>query len=186
MPTGNAHIDTRNWTGVKRVIAPNDESYPCWLHINKCGTTTMAELLRKIPGGLNAFFHHDYPVEREVICMWRDPFERIESTYRMYTSQDVHGWGGKSFEEFIHHICSMKLLRDPHMRPQYEVATNKFGRFVPDRVLLWDWAAVEEIYGLSPEIRNHTPGGRQDWPRELRVEFEKRYALDLQVWHTVT
>lgn len=145
----------------------------------------MAELLRKIPGGLNSFFHHDYPVEREVLCMWRNPYDRIESAYRMYTQQEVHGWGGQSFEEFIHHICSKKDLSDPHMLPMYEVATNKYGRFVPDRVLLWDWDVVEEIYGLSPEVRNHTPGGRQNWSRELRVEFEKRFKLDLMVWHTV-
>jgi hypothetical protein len=185
VPTGNAHIDARNWTGVHRIIAPNDEAYPMWLHLNKCGTTTMAELLGKIPGGVNAFFHHDYPVEREVVCMWRNPFDRIEATYRMYTQKDVHGWGGKSFEYFITHICTDKRLRDPHMLPMYEVATNKYGRFVPDRVLLWDWDAVEEIYGLKPEIRNHTPGRRQNWPRELRVEFEKRFELDLMVWHTV-
>lgn len=71
------------------------------------------------------------------------------------------------------------------MLPMYEVATNKYGRFVPDRVLLWDWDAVEEIYGLSPEVKNHTPGGRQTWLRETRVEFEKRFELDLMVWHTV-
>lgn len=143
----------------------------------------MASLLRKLPGGLNSFFHHDYPVEREVLCMWRNPFYRIESTYRMYTNQEIHGWGKQSFEEFIHHICSKKDLRDPHMLPMYEVATNKYGRFVPDRVLLWDWNVVEEIYGLKPEIRNHTPGGSQTWAGEWRDMYQQRYALDFEVWN---
>lgn len=184
MPTGTGHID-RNWTGMKRVIAPNDASYPCWLHINKCGTTTMAELMGKIPGGVNAFFHHDYPVEREVLCMWRDPFERIESAYRMYSQKEVRGWEERSFEQFVHHICSKRDLQDPHMLPQYEVATNKYGRFVPDRVLLWDWDMVGEVYGIEPETRNHTPGEPQSWPRELRVEFATRFELDFLVWDQV-
>ena len=184
MPTGSAHIeDRREWDSMKRVIAPNDESYPCWLHINKNGTTTMAHLLREIPGGLNAYFHHHYPVHREVICMWRDPVERIESAYRMYHRNNVHGWGDKSFDYFIRHICENKNLRDPHHMPQYEVATNRNGRFVPDRVLKWDWSAVEELYGIKPKVHNHTPGDPQVWTPELREIFERRYWLDFHIWH---
>lgn len=186
MPTGDLAIKPeRDWSIVRRIIVPNDSAYPAWCHINKNGTTTMGEVLRKVPGGLNSHFPHDYPAEREVLCMWRNPFERIESAYRMYSQKDVHGWGGRSFEEFVHYCCRYKHLRDPHLLPQYEVATSKYGRFVPDRVLLWDWETVEEIYGIVPGVRNHTPGDRQSWPRELRIEFEERYAMDIQVWHTV-
>lgn len=167
---------------MRRIIAPNDEAYPMWLHINKCGTTTMASLLRKIPGGLNSYFHHDYPVHREVICMWRDPAERIESTYRMYTQKRVHGWGDQSFDRFIKWICTNKRLHDPHMQPQYEVATNKYGRFVPDRVILWDWSKVQELYGIEPEVHNHTPGEPQEWTPQLRELFERRFALDYALW----
>jgi len=167
---------------MRRIIAPNDEAYPMWLHINKCGTTTMASLLRKIPGGVNAHFLHDYPAHREVVCMWRDPAERIESTYRMYTSQRVHGWEHRSWPDFIHHICENRTLKDPHMTPQYEVATSKYGRFVPDRVLRWEWSEVQELYGIAPEVHNHTPGEPQQWTDELRVVFEKRFQLDYLVW----
>jgi len=156
-----------------------------WLHINKCGTTTMASLLRKIPGGLNSFFHHDYPLERadnRVVCMWRDPAERIESTYRMYQKNKVHGWEHWSWPDFVRHICDNKALKDPHMIPQYEVATSKYGRFVPDLVLRWEWSEVQGLYGIAPEVHNHTPGDPQVWSPELTALFEKRFQLDYLVW----
>jgi hypothetical protein len=182
VPTGHGHVG-KNWTGVKRIIAPNDEAYPMWLLINKCGSTAMAEVLRQVPGGLNGFFHHDYPVHRQVICMWRDPWDRIESTYRMYTQNAVHGWENKSFEEFITHCCTTKELKDPHMQPMYEVATNKYGRFVPDRVLRWDWSEVQRLYGVKPKVHNHTPGDAQAWLPEWRDSYQERYALDFEVWN---
>jgi hypothetical protein len=142
-------------------------------------------MLGTLPGGVNSFFGHDYPIGREVICMWRDPFERIESTYRMYTGQKVRGWETRSFSYFINWICRKKDLQDPHMLPMYEVATNKYGRFVPDRVLLWDWPAVKQIYGRAPGVKNHTPGEPQDWSDELRREFATRFELDFLVWDQV-
>ena len=71
------------------------------------------------------------------------------------------------------------------MLPQYEVCTSRYGRFVPDRVLLWDWEVVAQIYGIEPEVRNHTPGNPQRWPRDLRIEFEERYWLDIHIWNKV-
>jgi hypothetical protein len=184
MPTGNGNIKPeRDWDIVRRIIVPNNESYPAWCHINKCGTTTMASGMRLLPGGLNSFFGHDYPIEREVVCMWRNPWERIESTYRMYTQRAVHGYQHYTFEEFIHQCCRRKDLKDPHMLPMYEVATNRYGRFVPDRVLFWDWPAVEAIYGIRLEAKNHTPGDPQEWTPALRSEFSRRYANDLRVWY---
>lgn len=185
MPTGNADINERHWDIVRRVIVPNDERYPAWLHINKSGTTTMSEVLRRLPGGVNSFFPHDYPIEREVLCMWRNPFDRIESTYRMYVKERVHGYQHYSWEEFVRTCCRKKDLKDPHMLPQYEVCTSRYGRFVPDRVLLWDWEAVAQIYGIEPEVRNHTPGNPQRWPRDLRIEFEERFWLDIHIWNKV-
>lgn len=171
---------------MRRIIVPNHEQYPAWCHINKSGTTTMSNVLRKLPGGVNSHFPHDYPTEREVVCMWRNPWDRIESTYRMYVQNRVHGYQHYSWPEFIEKCCRDKSLKDPHMLPQYEVCTSRYGRFVPDRVLLWDWAEVGKIYGIKqPEVHNHTPGGRQEWPRDIRAEFEERFWLDIHIWNKV-
>lgn len=176
----------RDWSVVRRIAVPNREYYPCWLYINKCGTTTMANTLRKIPGGVDACFEHDYPVEREVVTMWRNPIDRIESTYRMYQKNKVRSWQHWSFEDFILNACSDKRMKDPHIIPMYEVATNRYGRFVPDRVILWDWIEVARVYGLKPiQVHNHTPGDRQHWTREMRVAYEERYWLDFHIWNKV-
>ena len=68
------------------------------------------------------------------------------------------------------------------MQPQYEVATNKYGRFVPDQVLRWEWDVVQVLYGIVPEVHNHTPGEPQHWTPALRAMFEKRFQLDYLMW----
>jgi len=44
---------------------------------------------------------------------------------------------------------------------------------------------VAQIYGIEPEVRNHTPGNPQRWPRDLRIEFEERFWLDIHIWNKV-
>lgn len=68
------------------------------------------------------------------------------------------------------------------MLPQYEVCTSRYGRFVPDRVLRWDWSEVEALYGIAPGVHNHTPGAPQEWSPELTAMFEKRFQMDYLVW----
>lgn len=179
MIKGTGHIII-NENEVKRILIPkDDENLPGFLMINKNGITSMAEALRS-RHPMEAYFKENYPQGREVVAMWREPYDRIESSYTfLSTSTGLE----ETFEEFIVRNCTKKG-HDPHQLPQFEVASDKYGRFVPDRIIRWDWNELASVYGLSTmPYKNKTKTPRWlFWTPKLREMYRDRYAMDFVVW----
>lgn len=170
-----------NLNEVKRVLVSNKSpDLPAFLYINKNGITTMSHAFRENAHPMEAYFKEEYPQARSVVTMWREPYDRIESSYRFLK------FGTKltdTFEEFIVRNCTEEG-HDPHQLPQFEVASDKYGRFVPDQIVRWDWGEIQRIYGFK--TMPHLNVGKEKyplpWTKSLRAMYRERYAMDFAVW----
>lgn len=113
-----------------------------------------------------------YPGERAV--MWRNPVQRIESTYRFMRNQGME----VPFSKWVVDVCR-EGLRDPHLRPQLEFCDN------PDEIFFWDFDAWRKFFRVRSRFLRQV--GRTDqfkthWDARAKDSFRQAYAGDLRIW----
>lgn len=142
----------------------------------------MAQALREAHK-LESYFKERYPA-RPIVAHWREPYSRIESTYRMYKVSDSLYRimkKGETFEEFVRK--AIKHEHDPHRLPMYEVASDKHGKFVPTIIVKWDFQELSRIFelGRMPKLNVSRPSPTL-WTPELKEAYRERYARDFEIW----
>lgn len=179
---------------MKRILVPTNRPHlPGFLHINKCGTTTMSQALRQ-KYAMEGYFKERYPV-RPIVTMWREPFGRMESTFKMYTAKpEVHpsftkiygfekvpvfgDWLDASLDRY-----EAGEQHDVHQLPMFEVASDKYGVFVPTIIVMWNFVQLAEIFELDPlPIKNPSPPRPTVWSPEQKNRYRDLYAKDFEIW----
>jgi hypothetical protein len=116
------------------------------------------------------------------VAMWRDPFARIESAYRMFRSgNDTIG----TFQEWLGRVLvSDELQSDRHIRPQWRscVAEDKW---LPNRVVRWQFHEFCEVLKLPliKDVHNASQHWPTEWTEQMRKAYRCVYAKDFEIWH---
>jgi hypothetical protein len=115
----------------------------------------------------------DFPARR--VVMWRDPYDRVESLYRMRIEQGVT----EDFNEWILDVCRDNVPQDPHMQPQNSYCINPFQLF------RWDFDGFAKLFKLKERHLTRvgeTEPFRVDWRQRALDAFNHRYAADIRIW----
>lgn len=112
----------------------------------------------------------DYPGNR--VVMWRDPKDRIESTYCFMRDQGMD----VPFARWVYEVC-MEGLRDPHLKPQASFCDN------PQEIFKWDFEGFAKFFKLK-KLPQENESGTYPTEWDLRAEqaFYSAYRLDLRLW----
>ena len=121
------------------------------------------------------------------ICLWRDPFDRLESAYRYFHDKDLD-WpdlpdAKQPFADWVLAICRMPdSLRNPHIRSQYAIA-KLFFTTLPEIIIRWDFAELATNLGV-PEIPKLNASTEMElvWTEEAMAKAAWEYAIDFKVW----
>jgi hypothetical protein len=115
------------------------------------------------------------------VAFIREPHERAESAYRMFRRErhncqhDV-----TSFARFITSICR-RFKDDPHVIPQAWLAMRD-GKFMPNRVVRWDFDELEKIIGVRVPHSNAGERLPIEWSEKSRDMFDEVFWEDLELW----
>ena len=167
-----------------------------FLSINKNGTTTAQVNIRQMHK-LAAVNWIDHPVkypDHKIVCMWRDPYKRVESTYRW--AQVAYGdfknfvmpdARSQSFARWVEELCSVDTPKDwydSHLQAQCFLGASEEGKLA-DIILPWDWPRLWHMFKIhSPgEIRNQSDKSIETmWTVPALKAFERVYEDDLSIW----
>ena len=156
----------------------------------------MSQALRGVLPMESHYKHEEF--DREIVTMWREPYSRIESTFRMYSEKpeahprftEVYGFERTpSFADWL--ATSLEKYRageqhDPHQLPMYDVATDKNERFVPTKIIRWDWVELARTFEL-PVIKQLNASKKEietAWTDGLRIKYRRLFREDFRVWES--
>jgi hypothetical protein len=163
-----------------------------FLTTHKCGRTAVAEALG--PGiTWPKYLALDTPPP--IVTMWRDPHERMESTYRWARRASPHRWfvgrgdklnymfppPDKPFSSWVASVCKYPVDSwfDSHLKSQ-----TWFNADHPALCLRWDWDVFDHLFGVKIERTNVSdPGVETEWTDAARQAFEQCYAEDIKFWN---
>jgi hypothetical protein len=144
--------------------------------------------------GVEAYEKSRYYFDHKVVAMWRDPYLRIQSTYRwgvrigpkvpeFFPATDV------GFNEWIQVLCSEPVdsWYDMHLQSQMFLNMHPLGR-MPDIIIPWDWPRLWNMFRISrPGEALNTSD--QEIPTEFSAEnralFSAWAAEDLEFWNSL-
>ena len=109
----------------------------------------------------------------------RNPYNRIESTYRMYLINNPWGYVLESFPAFVKDIC-MRANRtdDPHITPQIE-----FCKYAED-VICWDFALLSKVLGVHIRHDGRSMELNCVWDDEAHDFYSQEFRHDIILWNT--
>lgn len=164
--------------------------------INKSGVTTATVAIRqfhKLPA-VNWMQHAELYPDHKVVAMWRDPWKRVESTYRwaiMSYGEPMPGVmpcpNTQPFREWVEELCDVDTAKDwydGHLQTQVFLGSDPHGK-MPDIILPWDWPRLWRMFKVSRpgEIRNVSDHSIETmWTPRAKAAFERVYAEDIEVW----
>ena len=194
MIKGGGRIVVNPLHDMRHILVPTERvDLPGFLQINKCGTTTMSQALRR-KYVTESYSKERYPA-RPIVAMWREPFGRMESTFKMYTAKpEVHPSFTKiygfekvpSFGDWLDASLDRYEAgkqQDVHQLPMFEVASDRYGVFVPTIIVRWDWVRLAEIFELDPlPIKNPSLPRPTVWSPEQKNRYKALYAKDFEIW----
>lgn len=126
----------------------------------------------------------------QVATLWRDPFERIESAYRFFSTHryasdeipDVR----QSFADWVLAVCEIPdAKRDLHLRSQCRTCLDSMGFGVLEdvRIIPWDLPALAAELMLPPIPHlNATESFTCHWTDRAKYAFITAYATDIEIW----
>jgi len=110
------------------------------------------------------------------IAMWRDPYKRMESTYKMMVRQGL----GNDFSKYVVDVCKCSMWpHDPHLKPQHY-----FGPV--DQVVPWDFDLFARLFKLKDWGHlNKARSVEVEWNASALKHFKKRYRQDIEIWDDI-
>lgn len=189
------------WPAIRRrynqqCFLPAEKVKLTYLIVNKCGVTSATKYIRdfhKIQTmGTEQYKASRYYTENKVVAMWRDPFKRIESTYRW--SQRTRPAEPEFFPDWRLPFCDWipTLCAEPgdswydeHVASQTFLNTHPLGR-MPDVLIPWDWPRLWNMFRVSrpgEPINTSDPGISTPWSDENREMFAEWAAEDITTWN---
>lgn len=135
---------------------------------------------------------------RDIVFMYRNPRERLESAYRFLTMGERGDYARKAhmpnplgvpFEEWVLRICEAGegvLDMDPHIRPQ-SCFCHRYERgeffLVPTIELAWDWDQLAKLCGRGFPVKvNASPRADLEWTPEMLEAHGRVYWWDWVKW----
>lgn len=109
----------------------------------------------------------------ERVVMWRDPKDRIESTYRMMRD----GGLDMPFAKWVTEVCK-DGLRDPHLKPQIKFCDS------PSEIFKWDFDGFRKFFRIKKrvEIDGESNSYPCVWDERAEFWFRESYRFDIRIW----
>lgn len=174
---------------------------PDFLKIHKVGCSGIGKALyNEDPRGrttTKASWAANYYGLRPLVCMFRNPAERLESAFQYmsmperldYVSRARMPPVSKGFEYFVLRLCIDGLdhlgLTDPHVRPQYCFVHDRDLRYLPTLEVPWDWARLSEIYNRPFPPVNTSTKLELSWTQEMIDAHRAAFAWDWGNWERI-
>ncbi|HEY6022060.1 MAG TPA: hypothetical protein VIY48_19985 [Candidatus Paceibacterota bacterium] len=114
----------------------------------------------------------EYPGKR--VVMWRNPVDRIESTYRFMRDQGMD----TPFAKWVCQIIA-EGLHDPHVKPQVSFCDNA------EAIIRWDFMAFRKLFKLRTRDlirRNESGTYPTEWDDRAKEAFVAAYVRDIRIW----
>jgi hypothetical protein len=192
----------------EKTIFPNPLIKRAYLATHKCGCTTIRAAFlafynkHPMSNGRNSghswkeYLSIDKYQGYELVSVWRDPYQRIESTYRWAhtTRKDMTDDEkimfphiDRPFADWILDLCQYEVdsWYDMHLKSQMWLNTGPGGEF-PDLCIPWNWNKVWNYMRIKPleDIKNASDKSFQTvWTPAAREAFEATYARDIAFWN---
>lgn len=131
---------------------------------------------------MESFSKERYPA-RPIVAMWRDPFSRAESAYRMFVSCDGELPPWPEYIDGMLDRYERGEEKDVHKLPMYEVASDRYGVFVPTIIVRWDWVQMAKLFELDPlPVKNASVPCPTVWSPEQKNRYRELYVRDFEIW----
>jgi hypothetical protein len=167
-----------------------------FLGSHKCGRTTALKTLGR---GVTWAKYLSLNERPPLVVMWRDPFERLESTYRWAVRRQPHRFhvkvdepfnymfppANKPFADWVAHVCKYPVDSwfDTHLKSQTWLSHGPGGERA-DLLLRWDWKVFEELFQVQVETHNASDRSiPAEWTLAAREAAEHTYAKDIEAWN---
>lgn len=165
-----------------------DELDRGYLEIAKNGSNSIQEAL--VAEGLyGRNMGRDDAYGRDIVVMWRDPYDRAASAYRMSRKNKAR-MAHLPFNQWIVTWTKHAPHFDEIIATQWDHCVTTSGDFVPNRVVAWDFDEFSRLFGLKwmPHLNQTRSHGRRRLPtsKEAIAAFEDYYARDIEVWRGLT
>lgn len=132
----------------------------------RCGAQSAREMITvRWPSYIDNYRHGT------VVIMRRNPYDRMESTYRWELADRK-----EPFHVWCVDVCSNPQT-DPHLLPQAE--------FKGDVEIKWDWDAFADMFGIADSQRQHIRLSKDidtTWDEKSLETFENAYGNDIRMW----
>jgi len=179
----------------QKCILPAERVRLTFLSVNKCGVTSAVSNIRdfhKLPCmGPEEYEKSRYYFDHKVVAMWRDPYLRIQSTYRwgvrigpkvpeFFPHTDV------GFNEWVQVLCSEPVdsWYDMHLQSQMFLNMHPLGR-MPDICIPWDWPRFWNMFKIrhpGEALNTSDSGISTEWTGDNKERFAEWAAEDIAFW----
>lgn len=157
------------WSKDMQIYVP--ELRAAFVPIPKNASSTLKEMItRRWPD--NFVVGPEYKARR--VVMWRNPKDRIESTYRFIRDQGME----MPFAKWIVEICK-EGLRDPHLKPQATFCED------PQELFRWDFDSFMDFFRIKKRYlihKNESGTYPIEWDEKAKEAFKAAYARDIRIW----
>jgi hypothetical protein len=151
------------------------------LLIQKCASSAIHNAIAKSGLWHSEITYDQYKELPLRVAFLREPHERVESCFRMYSvtgSSRDHDLS--SFSAFVTDTCR-DAKGDPHVTSQWKHCSGH-----PNKFLCWDFDEMARLLGLEciPQYHSSLRSIRTDWSDEARSVFDETFADDIKLWGT--
>jgi hypothetical protein len=164
-----------------------------WVAIPKAGFTCTLDAFRRqdwTTEPRNRQTIADMPLYK--VAMLRDPYQRIESAYRMFQankSNAHHTMGDPTlpFAQWVRQVTQITDADlDSHLVSQWDYCCDLKGVWMVDHLSRWDWEEWEDLWGAGVMIRANSSDKSIPcvWTPDATKRFEDRYSADLDLWNS--